>query len=107
MKADRNLWICQERCATSDNMCRKKCHPCQPILSTRANLTPAQYMAFLSDVANVLATGQAARNQTLNKNTVSLLYDRLMMACVAACNDVAALKFNKLAVDETYVGCWP
>ena len=100
----RNLWECQERARTSDNRCRKKSNACQPILTPRSNLTPAQYLDFLSDVANGLATGQAARNQTLNKNTLSLLYDRLMMACVAACNDVAALKFNKLAVDETYVG---
>ncbi|CUI14487.1 unnamed protein product, partial [Bodo saltans] len=91
------------RVRTGDTTCRQRVHIHAPFLSTMSKITVDKLFMFWSHVANNEGASSIEKNLSVNKNTVSVLFDRLGAACVLA-DSMEPARFSHCAVDETYVG---
>jgi hypothetical protein len=107
--AAKNAFACFARSGNNDNACRRRVHEAEPLLTCQSNLTTATLLKFWAHVANGESTSKIARLECINRNTVTKLFDLLCCAClrhqaVPTFDKSVQTTFNRLSVDETYVG---
>jgi hypothetical protein len=93
--------VCQVR--TGEAVCRHTAHIYSPYLNSNSKITMEQLFLFWVHVANNESGHSISKIMALNKNTVSVLFDRVGAACHLH-NVLHKPVFSHCAVDETYVG---
>lgn len=84
-------------------VCRERVHIYAPFLNTTSKIRIDTLFAFWSHVANNEGASSIEKNISVNKNTISSLFDRLGAACHLA-DTLSPPRFGHCAVDETYIG---
>lgn len=92
---------CAQR-VSPDNVCRKRVSPTWPLLSTASKLSPDQLLKIYAHVAGGDGVLKISRQMNLNHNTIGRQIDLLGRAALRKAEEPSA--FNKVAVDETFIG---
>ena len=94
---------CRRRIDGTTYYCRHVEHEFWPFITSRSFLTVDTVFRFWCHVASGESIDSIRRLLNLNKNTVTHLFDLVSSAAYRMQADCVA-KFNKAAVDETYIG---
>jgi len=100
----RRVGDCLECCerVSENNICRRRVSALWPLLSTNSKIDCKQLLRVYAHIAGGEGVVKIARLVNLNPNTVSRIVDFVGRAAVRKSKE--ATNFNKVAVDETFIG---